>query len=161
MAGTSPSARGTGRAGQPAEAAGPKIEQPTQAAELRFAVGPASAGGTVPPGDTHHFITTFGIAGSVAAGIAGAVLTLRLASGVTALRVGSGLTVLALAELGLGLLGAVLIAVCSRWTDQAARSKPETEMRSADFQPVRPGSARAEPDVRKNGQAGFPWYPDP
>jgi hypothetical protein len=145
--------------------AGPKIEQPTRAAELRIAVGPASAGGTVPPGETHHFITTFGIAGSVAAGIAGAVLTLRIATGVLALRVGSGLTVLALAELGLGLLGAVLIAVCSRRTDQAATPKPEGPP-AAGIGSAEPGvpctrSGPAKPEVRENGQAGFLSSPDP
>jgi hypothetical protein len=54
-------------------------------------------------------------------------------------------------------LGAVLIAACSRRVDQAARPEPET----AGFQPARPRSAPAERDVRKNGRAGFPWYPDP
>lgn len=125
MAGRSPSAREDGGAGQPAGTAEPKIEQPTQAAELKLTIGPATAGGTVPPGDAHHFITTFGIAGSVAAGIAGVVLTLRIASGVVALHVDSGLTILALAELGLGLLGAALIAVCSRRTARVRRQRPE------------------------------------
>ena len=125
MAGRSPSARDDGRAGQPAGTAGPKIEQPTRAAELKLTIGTATAGGTVPAGDAHHFITKFGIAGSVAAGIAGVVLTLRIASGVLVLRVGSGLIILALAELGLGLLGAALIAVCSRRTDRAHRQLPE------------------------------------
>ncbi len=102
-------------------------EQPTQAAELKLAVGPATAGGSVPPGEAHHYITTFGILVSVIAGIAGAVLTLRIGSGVTTLRVTSGLTVLGLAELGLALASAVIIAICGRSRkSQAAEHAPSS-----------------------------------
>ena len=105
-----------GPAGPPAE---PTIERPTQAAELRLTVGPATAGGTVPSVEARYFITVFGIAVCVAAGIVGVILTLRIASQVTALRADDGITVLALAELGLGLAGAALIALCGRRRDQA------------------------------------------
>jgi hypothetical protein len=103
----------------------PAVEPPTQAAELKFTVGPATAGGTVPQAEAHHFVTVCGIAGSVAAGIAGVILTLRITSGVLTLRVSSGIAVLALAELGLGLGGAVLIAFCSRRPDQPGQDGPE------------------------------------
>jgi hypothetical protein len=81
-------------------------EAPTVFAELEIQVGPAQQWGTakgkVPPEQAHHLITTFGVLGSVVAGIAGAVLTLSI---------GSGLTAPALAELALALTAAVLIAV--------------------------------------------------
>jgi hypothetical protein len=142
MAGKSPSPRGPARprprdaAVKPRDAAvkppaqapelpAQAVEPPTQAAELKFTVGPATAGGTVPQAEAHHFVTVCGIAGSVAAGIAGVILTLRIASGVLTLRVSSGLAVLALAELGLGLAGAVLIAFCSRRPDQPGQEEPE------------------------------------
>lgn len=86
-----------------------QAERPTWAAELWIITDPAQARGTpegmVPAGQADHLITTFGIAGSIAAGTTGAVVTLRLAP---------GLTVIALAELVLALAGAVLIALCSR-----------------------------------------------
>jgi len=97
-------------------------EQPTQAAELKVAVGPATAGGSVPPGEAHHYITTFGILVSVIAGIAGAVLTLRIGSGVLTLRVTSGLTILGLAELGVALASAVIIAICG-WGQNNGRAE--------------------------------------
>jgi hypothetical protein len=97
----------------------PGIERPTQAAELRLTIGPATAGGTVPSVDARYFITAFGIAACVVAGIAGVILTLRLAKGVATLRTADGVTVLALAELGLGLAGAILIALCGRRGNQA------------------------------------------
>lgn len=103
-------------AGPPAE---PAIERPTQAAELRLTVGPATAGGTVPSVEARYFITAFGIVACVAAGVAGVILTLHLASQVTALRAGDGVIVLALAELGLALAGAALIALCGRRQPQA------------------------------------------
>lgn len=68
--------------------AGPAVERPTQAAELRLTVGPATAGGTVPSVDARYFITASGIAACVAAGIAGVIMTLRIASHVAALRAG-------------------------------------------------------------------------
>jgi hypothetical protein len=104
-----------GPAGPPGQ---PGIERPTQAAELKLTVGPATAGGTVPPVEARYLITAFGIAACVTAGIAGVILTLRIASQVAALRVGDGITVLAFAELGLGLTGAALIALCGRRRDQ-------------------------------------------
>jgi hypothetical protein len=80
-------------------------ETPTMFAELEIKVGPAqpwsTARGKVPPDQTHHLITTFGVLGSAITGIAGAVVTVRIAS---------GLTGLALAELALGLISALLIA---------------------------------------------------
>lgn len=88
------------------------VDQPTQAAELNVTVGPATAGGRVPQGDAHHFITVGGIAWCVAAAIAGVVLTLQIAGRSPGLRAGSGPVVLALAELGLGLAAAAFIAAC-------------------------------------------------
>lgn len=87
-------------------------EQPTQAAELNVTVGPATAGGRVPQGDAHHFITVGGIAWCVAAPIAGVVMTLQIAGRSPGLRAGSGPVVLALAELVLGLAAAAFIAAC-------------------------------------------------
>jgi uncharacterized membrane protein YeaQ/YmgE (transglycosylase-associated protein family) len=86
-----------------------QAERPTWAAELWVIAEPVQAMGTteatVPSRQVDHLITTFGIAGSIVTGTAGAVITLRLAP---------GLTVIALAELALALVGAVLIALCSR-----------------------------------------------
>lgn len=86
-----------------------QAERPTWAAELWIIAEQVQARGTaegvVPSGHVDHLITTFGIAGSIVAGTAGAVVTLRLAP---------GLTVIALAELMLALAGAVLVALCSR-----------------------------------------------
>ena len=78
MAGDSPSPRGTGWAGLDG-ASDPKTEGPTQAAELKVAVGLATAGGRVPQSDAHHFITVGGIAWCIAVAIAGVVLTLQIA----------------------------------------------------------------------------------
>ena len=113
MAGDSPFSRGTGWP-ELDGASDPKTEAPTQAAELKVAVGLATAGGRVPQSDAHHFITVGGIAWCIAAAITGVILTLQIAGRAPGLRVGSGLTVLALSELGLGLLGAVLVAICGR-----------------------------------------------
>jgi hypothetical protein len=81
------------------------VEPPSPYAELTVQLGPAqrwgSARGKVPPEQAHHLITTFGIVSSVIAGIAGSVLTLRIAA---------GLTVAACAELGVALAAAALIA---------------------------------------------------
>jgi len=91
-----------------------RAERPTRAAELRITTERVQAGittkrwgteeGMVPDSQVDHLITTFGIAGSIFTGTAGAVVTLRLAP---------GLTVIALAELILALAGAALITVCS------------------------------------------------
>jgi hypothetical protein len=160
MAGDGPVSRGAGWAKQLGRTVEPKIEQPTQAAELKLTVGPATAGGHVPQSEAHHFVTVSGIAVCVAAAIAGVVLTLQIAGPVFALRVGSGLTVLALAELGLGLLGSVLIAACGRRadhrTDEAGKQAPDKPHVSADagdqeLRPAdRPGpshSRRPSPDA--------------
>jgi hypothetical protein len=81
------------------------VEPPTPYAELTVQLGPAQQWGTakgkVPPEQAHHLITTFGIVSSVTAGIAGSVLTLRIAA---------GLTMAAYAELGVALAAAALIA---------------------------------------------------
>jgi hypothetical protein len=69
----------------------------------------------VPPENAHHFIATFGIVANVIAGIAGAVLTLRISA---------GLTIPAYAELGLAFGGAVLIAA-RRAASRAARHQEE------------------------------------
>lgn len=113
MAGDSPSPPGAGWTELDGRA-GPKVDVPTQAAELKVAVGLATAGGRVPQGDAHHFITVCGIAWCVAAAIAGVVLSLQIAGRSLGLRGGSGLTVPILSELGLGLVGATLVAICDR-----------------------------------------------
>jgi hypothetical protein len=80
-------------------------EAPTGFAELDIQIGPAQPWGTargkVPPGQAHHLITTFGVLGSVIAGIAGAVLTLHISAGLTAP---------VFAELAVAIASAVLIA---------------------------------------------------
>ena len=103
----------------------PSALLPTRAAQLKITAEPAkvkitarrlvTAEGTVPPGEARHLIAAFGILGSVVAGIAGAVLTLRI---------NPGLTGLAVAELVLALAGAVLIAVYGR---RRARQKSARE----------------------------------
>ncbi|MGD0069570.1 MAG: hypothetical protein ABSB76_39890 [Streptosporangiaceae bacterium] len=111
MAGQGPFPWGAGWA-KPDGTAASGAEQPTQAAELKVTVGPASAGGRVPQRDAKHFITVGGIAWCITASIVGVVLTLQLANGIRVPGVGSGPIVLALAELVLGLLGSALIAAC-------------------------------------------------
>jgi hypothetical protein len=85
--------------------AGP-VEPPSPYAELVVQLGPAQPWGTakgkVPPEQAHHLITTFGIVSSLVAGIAGTVLTLRIAA---------GLTGPAYAELGVACAAAGLIAI--------------------------------------------------
>lgn len=90
-------------------------EQPTRAAQLKITEQPArvkitakrwgSAEGIVPSAEAHHLITTFGLMGSVITGTTSAVLTLRI---------DSRLTALAILELALTAMVAVLIVVCSR-----------------------------------------------
>lgn len=64
-----------------------------------------------PPGQAHHLITTCGVLGSVAAGIAGAVLTLRASPDLRAP---------AFAELALAVTSAALIARRAPWAAGAA-----------------------------------------
>lgn len=82
------------------------IEPPTQFAELVVQFGPAqplgSVTGKVPPEQAPYLITMFGIVASMIAGIAGTVLTLRIAA---------GLSGPAYAELGLAFGSAVLLAI--------------------------------------------------
>ena len=81
-----------------------QLPEPTEFAELEISLGPTPrARGRIPPDQAHHFITTFGLLSCAASGIGGAVLTLRIVA---------SLTGLALAELGLALVVALLIAVC-------------------------------------------------
>jgi len=83
------------------------VERPTSFAELEIQVGPATPWGTakgkLPPDQASYFVMTFGALGCVVTGVAGSVLTLRVAP---------GLTVAALAELALALITALIIAVC-------------------------------------------------
>jgi hypothetical protein len=76
-------------------------EAPTAYAELCIQLGPAQQWGTakvkVPPEQARHLITTLAIASSALAGLAGAVLALRVAGGLVAF--------------GCGLAPAVLIAL--------------------------------------------------
>ena len=117
MTAQGPSGRGTGGKDLDGTAAS-GIEQPTQAAELRVTVGRATAGGHVPQDDAHHFITVAGIAWCVGVAIAGVVLTLQIADRLP----GSGRLVLTLAELGLGLAGATLVATCGRHSAHRAEA---------------------------------------
>jgi hypothetical protein len=135
MPGQGPSPRGTGWA-ESDKTAATGVEQPTQAAELKVTVGPASAGGRVPQRDAHHFITVGGIAWCITAAIGGVVLTLQIAGRAHGPGAGSGPTVVALAELVLGLLGSVLIAVrgrraASRIGDTGQRLPPDQRVTGA------------------------------
>ncbi len=116
------------------------VEPPSPYAELVIQLGPTqpwgSARGKVPPEQAHHLITTFGIVSSVAAGIAGTVLTLRIAT---------GLTGPAYAELGLALGAAVLIAVRRTVSHTGRRQElPETRVRE-------PGSGAGQGSVTRRG----------
>jgi hypothetical protein len=149
MAGQEPSPHRAGWAELDGTAAS-GVEQPTQAAELNVTVGPATAGGRVPQGDAHHFITVGGIAWCVAAAIAGVVLTLQIAGRSPGLRAGSGPVVLALAELGLGLAAAAFIAACGGRTPRrtaAADRRPRGRVSG----PGQKSGARAD---RHNTAAG-------
>jgi hypothetical protein len=94
-----------------------QAERPTWAAELGITALPVQAM-MVPADQADHLVTTFGIAGSIVTGTAGAVVTLRIAPWLTAI---------ALAELALALAGAALIALCSRAhrTNRAAGQSPD------------------------------------
>lgn len=90
------------------------VEEPTEAARLRIKVEPTwvkvpnPRSGTeeiIPGGETHHLITTVGVMGSSVAGVVSAVLTLRIAPHLLAL---------AVLELLLAALAAVLVAACGR-----------------------------------------------
>jgi hypothetical protein len=109
------------------------IEPPSPYAELAVHLGPAQPWGTakgkVPPEQAHHLITTFGIVSSVIAGIAGSVLTLRIAA---------GLTGPAYAEIGAALAATVLIAM-RRAVTRAASGTPRNQ--------------GADPGTRKAGKA--------
>jgi hypothetical protein len=82
-----------------------QLPEPSEFAELEISVGPAQrARGRVPPDQADLLITTFSILSCAVTGIGGVVLTLHIAA---------TLTSLALAELVLALVIALLIAVCS------------------------------------------------
>jgi hypothetical protein len=93
---------------------------PDEPAKLALGVGPdrrwGTAEGTVPPDQARHLITAFCILGSAGTGIAGAVLTLRIAP---------SLTTPALAELILALAAAVLTAACSLTPARRDEQAPE------------------------------------
>jgi hypothetical protein len=163
MAGQEPSAHQASWAERNGTAAS-GVEQPTQAAELNVTVGPATAGGRVPQGDAHHFITVGGIAWCVGAAIAGVVLTLQIAGRSPRLGAGSGPVVLALAELTLGLAGAAFIAVHGRRAaSRRAASRRGTSRRTAQADgrrkreqvtgPARKPGARADRHDSGAGQA--------
>jgi hypothetical protein len=170
MAGQDPSPRRARRA-EPDGTAASSVEQPTQAAELNLTVGPATAGGRVPQDDAHHFITVGGIAWCVAAAIAGVVLTLQVAGRSSGHDAGSGPVVLALAELGLGLIASAFIAACGgrtpRRTDEGARQTPSSAAAQASNR-VGPGSGgqadrhitSAGQHVTGTGRPEFPRSPD-
>ncbi len=81
-------------------------ERPTRAALMTISVRPDGDRGGAPGGalsdGSHYRTAAFGIVGSTCAGIGGAVLTLLSSADVG----------VALAELGLALVAAVLIAAC-------------------------------------------------
>jgi uncharacterized membrane protein YeaQ/YmgE (transglycosylase-associated protein family) len=81
------------------------VERPTRAADLRITAEPTRMFTAWPWVTTEYLITTFGIAGSIATGTVGAVVTLRIAPWLAAV---------AVAELVVALAGAVLIALSSR-----------------------------------------------
>jgi hypothetical protein len=86
-------------------------EHPTRSAQLKIdARLLGSAEGTVPSGEAHHLVTTFGMVGCAVTGTAGAVITLRI---------DQHLAGIALAELALALVIAMLVAAHSRRADQA------------------------------------------
>jgi len=126
----------------PCSAEAGTVEEPSQYAELKFQFGPAQSWGTaqgrVPPAQTHHFITTSGIVASVIAGIAGAVLTLRIAAGLT----GPAYT-----ELGVAFAAAVLIAI-RREASRAARRHDPPEARARG-----PGSGLGRVSSRRDARA--------
>lgn len=99
----------------------PQLPEPTEFAELEISVGPAQrARGRVPPDQADLLITTFSILSSAVAGIGGAVLTLHIAA---------TLTGLALAELALAFVVALLIAVCS-YTRARRKNEPGQKTRN-------------------------------
>lgn len=114
-------------------------EQPTRAAQVSVTTEPArvrliarhwlAAEGTVPPGEAHYLIAMIGVLGSVAMGIGGAVLTLRIAR---------QLAPVAVAELMLGLIGAVLVIAGGHLWRQA---RPQDEAPGGTREPA--GSAEA------------------
>jgi hypothetical protein len=135
-------------------AAAAGVEQPTQAAELKVTVGPASAGGRVPQRDAKHFITVGGIAWCVTAAIAGVVLTLQCAGGARGPGVGSGPIVLALAELVFGLLGSALIAACGRRAALRDGDPGRGDDAGRDRDPGRDGDPGRDDDPGRDGGAG-------
>jgi len=115
---------------------------PTPSAEMTIMVGPAQSWRAAVPGDqAHHLITTFGILGSACGGISGAVLTLR----------NPNLTVLALAELGLALVAALLITACS-----IARARQEERGRQDERARRLELARRAEQAPEELGGRGAP-----
>jgi hypothetical protein len=82
-------------------------ETPTSSAKLgiRLSKTGGSARANVPPSEARHTVTAFSILGTTWAGIGGAVLTVRISP---------GLSGLALAELGLTLAVAVILALLGR-----------------------------------------------
>lgn len=93
------------------------IEEPSPQASLSISLAPVtawgSAQGKVPSGEARHLIAILGILGSTVAGVGAAVLTLNISH---------TLTGLALAELGLALIAAALIALVSRSDSRDRRS---------------------------------------
>jgi hypothetical protein len=96
----------------------PDPERPSPAAQLKITARQlGSAEGIVPPAAAKHLIAAFGILGCVTAGIAGAVLTLRIAP---------SLTTPALAELALALLSALLIGA-GGWVRDRGETRPPSD----------------------------------
>lgn len=110
-------------------------ETPTLFAELEIQVGPTQPWGTakgrVPPDQANHLISAFGALGSAVAGIAGAVLTLRIKP---------SLTGPAYAELALALVVAALIAFRRR-SDRREGGHPDSARQGRDAAQSGPPSA--------------------
>lgn len=103
---------------------------PTAAAQLKITaerMQGLTAVGTVPPADARYLITTFGITGSVATSIAGADFVLRAGPALAT----HAAPYIALAELALGFVAAILIAVCGRGHRAQASVTPPAEGRPA------------------------------
>lgn len=100
-----PQSRSSAQSPVPAE-----FEPPSSKAELHISLEPVefkTAHVTIPPHQARYYVETLGILGSIVAGTSGAVLTLRLLTGNTGVAV-------AVAELALALIAAVLIVVVAR-----------------------------------------------
>jgi hypothetical protein len=110
---------------RPVPNAGPgPADQPTEAAQLRIKaerMKGLTAETTVPPADARYLITTFGITGTVATSTVGADFIMRAGASLDV----HAAPYIALAELALGLVATILIAVCGRGHRRAERRRAD------------------------------------